>query len=95
VQKTETGTARDMHGKYGKAYRISVEKPEAPICRWENATTITTKETALEAVNWIDVFEHSCEYERSSEFLVSIKCEEFPDYLQNYYFLKKVSSPWS
>ena len=42
------------------------------------------KETALEAVNSNDVFENSCEYERRNEFLVYIKCEEFPGYLQNY-----------
>ena len=53
------------------------------------------KETALEAVNWSDVFEYACEYERSNDFLVYIKCEEFPNFLQNYYFLMTVSSVWS
>jgi len=42
------------------------------------------KETALEAANWSDVLEHSCEYERRKEFLVYIKCKEFPNFLQNY-----------
>jgi len=53
------------------------------------------KETALEAVKWRDVFEYACEYERRNEFLVYIKCEEFPNFLQNYYFLMAVSSVWS
>jgi len=47
------------------------------------------KETALEAVNWSDMFEHYCEYERRNEFLVYIKCEEFPDSYRIITFLRR------
>jgi hypothetical protein len=72
---------KDIHGFGGETWKIYVQLGEYYCSHF--------KETALEAVNWSDMFEHSCEYERRNEFLVYIKCEEFPDSYRIITFLRR------
>jgi hypothetical protein len=63
--KKEKDGAEGMHGKKGNAYRVSVGKHEgkmplgSPRYIWENNSKIYIKETALEAVDRVDVVEDS------------------------------------
>jgi hypothetical protein len=99
-QRDEMGRTRNMN-----AYRILVGKPERkrPLGRqrhrWVNNIKMDLREIGWGGTGWIDLAQDrdqgngSCEH--CNELFGLIKCWEILEWLQNWRFLKKGSSPWS